>query len=1165
VISAIEPNENRVRAFRFREEQQERNYRRLGLIGKGPAAFYRDAHRLLSEESLYDSTVHVVSHLLREVESAVRAVLLPYDFGQSEACSECGSKKEVHKGQVKAILASLGFDAEDNVSKLWLKLADRGDDFGLARKAHRDALAPPRRVDAGFYRMVSEIDIMLDSVLTKFEERFLSAVRILDDLLKTPPGKRAATRLQNDIPNNGILHGYFFQRLNDPAWLEPLRAKEFFSHPPDPVQDAERRVTSFPSWPEARYLERMAALDSPRVKRTVLDIALTVETDNPTVYIDLTKAALTMPPEMQSEWAIKMTAWLGRDVFIHPLLPEQLGNLASGVAEGGFVDAAVALLRALLAPQRDPQEGGVGLEAAWRSRPRPRFNLWHYAKIIRKNVPALAKAAGINALNLLCDLLEDALRLSGSREGEDEGLRDYWRPAIESDQRSNSILAPLVSGVRDVAQQVAEADPSQVSVIVENLEQKRFRIFKRLSLHLLHSVPEAVPRLTTGRLTNRSYFEDYGLRREYDALLKSSFARLGDGERALILDWVAEGPRNVEKFKEGFEGWYGRQITEQDIDEYVGKWKLERLDPLRGALTGEWEEVYGALEQKYGRQVPDEFLPYLVGETKEYVSPKTTEELGAMGIDEIVSYLESWQPSEGPEGHSLLGLESSLRAAIINAPKFFSRAAERFKRLRPEYIRALISGLNSAVDQGHYIDWGPVLGLCTFIAAEPISLPAEETAPAERDRLLAQIKNDVTSLIRKGIRDDGSGIPDDRNDEVSELLRSLINSLPQIRAEQLEDKRRHVAESVVSVRARVLEEVIRYTSWVTNRERLGANNSSPAREAGALSELREILDLNLDLGVDPDLRLRKIYGEYFPLLVSLDSAWASRNVAVIFPTDEAGRRLFDAAWQSYIMFAVHYRPAFDLLREQYCVAIERLDAASADSTQGADPSRQLAQHIMLHYAWGKSSLDHEDSLITRFFTAASPGLRASAIGFVGEDLRVTEGSIDGEILSRLQTLWNSRLEVARRPGSVSNYRDEMAAFGWWFASGKFDEEWSLTQLREVLLLEKKVDGDDFVVERLAALAPKYPRIVVECLGLMIEGDEEGYGVEMWRDSAQELLRVALNTDDAARREATVLINRISARGAIDYAFLLKEPPDKETKSDGEPSSWNSIPNERVDE
>jgi hypothetical protein len=1127
--------------FRFRDDRQARNYKRLDLVGKGPAAFYKDAHRLISDEPLYESTVNIVSHLLREVESALRAVLLPYDFEQPEVCDVCGSKKEMHKRQIKAILTSLDFGRDDDVSKLWLKLADQGDDFGLARKAHRDALAPPRRVDSGFYTMLTEIDTMLDAVLTKFEERFLAAIPILDELLyETPSGKRAVTRLQNDVPNNGILHGYFFHRLNDSAWLVPLNAKEFFAHPPAPVHDTERGIVTYPSWPEARYLERMAALDLPEVKQTVLGIALKVETDNPTVYLDLTKAVLRMPPGMQTDWARKMTIWLGREIFVHPLLPKQLGNLASSLAEGGFKDAAVDLLRALLTPQPEPREGGSGVEANWGRQPRPRFNLWHYAKIIKRNIPVLAKTAGRDALTLLCDLLEEAIGFSRPINSEGEGVQDYWRPSIDSEQRSNSLLDPLVSGVRDVAAQIATDDSTQVFAVVEMLERRRGRIFKRLSLHLLSHFPDAAPKLVAERLTNKGYFEDYGLRREYNALLKICFSLLEEEDRTKILSLVEEGPQDIEGFKEGFESWYGRQITESDVDEYVTKWKLERLAPIRGAITGEWKDAYSRMEEKYGRQEPDEGLPYLARDVEEYVSPKSAEELGGMELDDIVAYLKSWQPSEGEKGHSILAMESALRETILKAPELFSRAAERFKDLRLEYIRALISGLTYALSQSHSIDWEPILELCMFVAAEPLPLPAEDDVPAGAVRILAQLKNDSASLIRMGMREDGSRIADALSDKVFELLQSLIDSLPQVGLDQLSDKRRSTAESVLSARAATLEGIITHALWVHNRRREADDSTAGRPGEDGSGAFLAILDRNLNSAVDPDLRLRKVYGEFFPTLVYLAPAWASCNVPIIFPTRDAGRQLFDAAWQPYLNYAMYFQPAFDLLQEQYGFALERLGSAAAIEVSGADPERQLAQHIMVSYGRGNLTLDDAESLINRFFTSANQSLRATALGFIGEDLRRTEGSIDAEILNRLQTLWSTRLDRARRAASTDDFKEELAAFGWWFVSEKFDEEWALQQLREVLLLVQNVDADDFVVERLAALATKYPAMTVECLGLMIDGDKEGYGVELWKNPAQELLKSALGQegDESARREATVLINRISAKGAIDHALLL---------------------------
>jgi hypothetical protein len=1135
--------ENQSKTFRLRDERQVRNYKRLDLIGKGPAAFYRDACRLISEEPLYESTVHIVAHLLREVESALRAVLLPYDFKQSDECSECGNKKEAHKKEITAILQSLGFGSDHNVSRLWLKLANRGDDFGLARKAHRDALAPPRRVDSEFHRMLSEIDTMLDAVLEKFEDRFLAAIPILDELLyRTTPSKNAAKRLKHEVPNNGILHGYFFERLSDPVWLDPLKAKGFFNHPPEPVHNLERGIITFPSWPESKYLARMAALDSPELKRKVLEVALKVETDNPTVYIDLTKAVLNMPPEMKIEWARKMAAWLGREVFIQPLLPEQLGNLAASLAEGGYKDIAIDLLRTLLTVQPDKREGSEGIEGFRENQPRPRFNLWHYAQIIKKNVPALVKGSGNDALKLLCDLLEEALMLSRLGDREDEGVRDYWRPSIDAG-RNDRVLDALVSGVRDVAEQIARVDPAQVPEIIELLEGRQWRIFKRLSLHLLRSFPDAAPKLAVERLTNKKYFENYGLRGEYNALLKSRFPRLDEAEQVKILSWVEEGPQDLKSIKEGSESWYGRQITESDINEYVNKWKLERLDPIREALSGEWKEIYERLEKEYGRQEADEGSPYLARDVKGYISPKSPEELGVMGIDDIISYLESWQPSESPGGPSPLGLESTLRTTVITAPEPFSRGAEKFKNLRPEYIRALISGLSYALDQDQPIEWGPVLGLCRFIADEPIAFPADDDMSKKRDRLFAQLKKESSSLIRKGMRNDGSRIPDALSDDAFELIESLINKLPQVDTDQLTGKNRSTAEAIISARETSLEDIIWCASWIrTKRQQLSDDHTINEQALGKLAGLREILERNLDLNLDPDLRLRKIYGQYFPLLVYLDPAWAERHMLTIFPLGETERPLFDVAWKAYVLFGGYYDSTFELLQEQYRIAIERLGPVPASEMYTTDPNRQLAQHIMVSYAHGKSNLHEEESLISRFLTVASPSIRASALGFLGESLRGTEGSVNPEIISSLQTLWSKRFDHARHATTIDDYKDELAAFGWWFVSEKFDEEWSLTQLRKVLLLIKKVDADDYVVERMAALAFRYPRIVVECLSLMIEGDEEGYSVEIWKAPAQELLRAALKqeTDSTAQHEASVLINHISARDAMDYALLLTE-------------------------
>lgn len=49
--------------------------RLLAQVGPGPARFFRDACELVAQGPALPSVTHLVAHLLREVESAVRSIL----------------------------------------------------------------------------------------------------------------------------------------------------------------------------------------------------------------------------------------------------------------------------------------------------------------------------------------------------------------------------------------------------------------------------------------------------------------------------------------------------------------------------------------------------------------------------------------------------------------------------------------------------------------------------------------------------------------------------------------------------------------------------------------------------------------------------------------------------------------------------------------------------------------------------------------------------------------------------------------------------------------------------------------------------------------------------------------------------------------------------------
>jgi hypothetical protein len=87
---------------------------------------------------------------------------------------------------------------------------------------------------------------------------------------------------------------------------------------------------------------------------------------------------------------------------------------------------------------------------------------------------------------------------------------------------------------------------------------------------------------------------------------------------------------------------------------------------------------------------------------------------------------------------------------------------------------------------------------------------------------------------------------------------------------------------------------------------------------------------------------------------------------------------------------------FDLLRDHYALAIERLGTPRGDRRVLADPDERLAEHLMAFH-WGKK-LDLRDPLLERFWKKASDEVRADAIEFIGRSLKNTEGKIEPKIL-----------------------------------------------------------------------------------------------------------------------------------------------------------------------
>lgn len=1124
-----------------------RIHRRLLLVSPGAASFYLDACRLMATEPPFEATTHLVAHLLRETESSLRNVLEPF-MERSERLNERGKPvKPSHEEQIQAILKGLEIPETDAVAQAWLRLP-REREYGLPARAHREDLAGPRPVDQEYRQFWDDMESILDTVAERFEARYLESHRVLDELLAvTAPTRADARRLRLNVPNNLVAFGYFFHRLNDPAWLAPLRDEGLFRRPLEPERDTEKGTIAFPRWPQSRYLARMAAAGSREVQQAVLEIALQIETDNISIHEDLMDVVLAIPAEMAVDLVGREAAWVERQRHIFGLLPEKLGAVITHLAAGGELGAALDLARCVLTVLPNPRasEGDEEDIVGIRRDPVARFEDWDYEQILNKEAPALIAAAGEHALTLFCDLLKAALEFAHGRAGQ-EGREDYsyiWRPDLD-DAPERGLKDLLVSAVRKTVEQLATQDAGLVPGLVRVLESYDWLVFKRLSLHLLRFSPAAAQDLIVERLMDRANYEETGLWHEYILLARDQFNNLTAAQRELILGWIDEGP-SIEEVKAGRESFDGTRLTDEQAEKSEKYRKLEQLAPLRDVLPPVWRERYDEWVRETGEPEHAEYVMPPIQVRWGLESPRSTDDMRPMSVNEMVAFLSTWRPSENPLGPVPEGLGRQLSPLVASEPERFAAEAEKFRGIEPTYVRAILSGLRDAVKEKRPIAWPPVLSLCGWVVEQPHEDPGPESQPRrlDRDPDFRESRAVVADLLSEGLKSGAAEILFELRGEVWDVLRPLVDDpepTPEHEARYGGSNMDPFTLSLNTVRGEALHAVVQYALWVHRHLKEAVDGEERvARGFDEMPEVREVLDYHLDPGRDPSLAIRAVYGHWLPWLDSIDHQWALENRDRIYPRDAAERELWDAAWGAYIRFVRAYDNTLALLYDEYVLAAERTGEEPPSADRRLEPTdEQLAGHLMVFYGRGKLELDDPEGPLAKFYRHGPDRLRAQAFWIMGRSLEQAD-TVPAEVLERAQRLCERRIEAARTSSSSGDYRAEMKAVGWLFASLKFDDGWALTQLRNALEVSGATSPDHKVVEHLARLAPAHPRIAIECLAMMVDGDKEGWRIRYWGNSVRSILAAARQSEDAATQQyAVALINRLGSRGFLEFQDLL---------------------------
>lgn len=902
---------------------------------------------------------------------------------------------------------------------------------------------------------------------------------------------------------------YFFDRLQNPLWLQPLKAKAIFAAPPKVIHNEKEGTVQFQTWAASRYLVRMSEL--PEAHEDVLNVAMSIpETDNVLVHLDLLRIAGNLPPVQAARLAERAPQWIRTGTLLTS--DRAAAALISHLANGGQTARALELTRVFfeILPPR-PSPAGEG----WPRDVRTRLERGMYGELIRTVREPLVGASGLDALRTFCSLLEAAVAVSRASDDKEE-VEDYsfvWRPGIDGSRNTyDDVRNSLIETVRDSALDLSAASDEAVEQVVDILAQHRFTVFGRIALFVLRERP--VLPIIEAMLTNRANFDALGFRREYALLLRDFFLLLSGGARDQLLAWFTE-------------------TANTDLDESDRRrLQLERLAPLAGKLPAKEQALLDQLEQEFGQPEPPDVISPQVTIWTGPRSPKNAEELAAMPDDDLIRFLKEWKPTGHAMADSPERLGRMLQSAASRDPKRFATVATRFQDLSPTYVRSAIQGFQEAVRQGRPFPWEPVLKLCAWALQQPYDYSKEHGArPFEEDPGWSWTRRAIATLLDAGFEPKDTAIPIALKDSAWTLLSDLTDDDNPSSAYEAEYGGSNMDPATLSLnttRGQAFHGVVRYALW------LQRHSEDPDKFSFSdAPAVKVVLDAHLDVNRDPSLAIRSVYGQWFPWLVLLDRDWAVGNAEKVFPSENVAIDYWHAAWDTYVKFNPPYNNITALLSTQYAAAVLKLDTVPKERQEGGEAARELAQHVVVLY--GRGQLE-KSSLLQDFFDHAPDWLRAAAISHIGWSLG-QGGEIPADVIERFQGLWEQRRASGEAaPGKA---KEELEAFGSWAYSKLFPPAWFLTELERVLRAVRDIDRDHTVIERLAELANDWPHETVRVAHLMVEFDA-GWGPSGWETELEKILGAALaSANPEARKEALSLIDLLGRKGFLSFRELRK--------------------------
>ena len=955
------------------------------------------------------------------------------------------------------------------------------------------------------------------------------------------------------LVKKGTGRRYFFSRLKNPLWIQPLIERGCFQSPPSVMRFDDDSI-QFPSWPELQYLKNMSRDVPNEVINVVLDLP---PVDNPSVYNEILEIALQLDGEQSIKLKPKVLESLDIDCQV---LPHRYGDLLAYWTSENQTSAALELTKILIEFTPDPQskvkkkrrrENPTDFVTFCETslEPSPQIIRLEYKEIMSTGVRPLAEKEPYQVACLLTDTTTNMIYLRMHQVELDQEIdpSEIWYERFhELDIDYGDPDKTLVHTLVFACKQVYEKSPDSIVALDKILRNQPWGVFKRLRQHLYAQYPNEQTKLWIHELIlGHKDYNRWEHRYEFQRMIRSACEHFGGtllskAERTQIFDTIRIGPP-----KEDFQKRMGGEFTEEKFLQHQRSFHRKQFKPFEPLLFGKYATYFRELEDKAADPISDEDYPPIkaMGGAVSNHSPRSPKDLENLTDAKLLASINEWEGNElFSEGDSVVeinieGLAGAFRSVFeksilpdANRLRFWIENRERIKR--PIYVRMMIDGMQAEVKGKNFNRLDEWLTFNEWVLLHPnqeheSNYKLGRQGDESRDNPDWYNSRETVETFIETCLGQNVDVPESARMQLAKLLEILCTQYDRHLDQQEVDflnRNDLIDEAINNTRGRALETLVKFGFWLRRHD-----SGSEAREMTTVLEKRFAPETECPLTL-PEYA---ILGRRYPWICSLNEAWATEHKSDFFPQNTLPAWL--AAFSNFVGYNPRSKSTFEILRDDFDFALKYLtefkkqhNSHEKQTNIFGRPLKQnspeekltegLGRHLFTYYLWGlypfRESVENNEqcSLLERYYQATDNNRDhwANLFNYVGRILRSTSKQLDKDLEERVIAFFDWRFEVGEPR--------ELQQFTFWLEAKCLDAKWRLEAYSKILDVCK---ADDVSVamqmETLCELLPDYTAKVIKCFTKLTDRIKND-NIYIQVERAKTILRAGFKSSDENVRQ-----------------------------------------------